>query len=134
MFVTLSTGLFFELHTSQTPKIARFLLCHRDQSFREHCPQGPLQLNTWIPDPAPRRDVSHEQRLREFLGHFGPEVPANAAEAKLVDFEAQVQRDDSQTKAAPSDVKEENIGKHYQSMPVKATTTTQCVTMHHKMS
>ena len=39
-------------------------------------------------------------------------MPANAAEAKLVDFEAQVQRDDSQTKAAPSDVKEENIGKH----------------------
>ena len=39
-------------------------------------------------------------------------MPANAAEFKLVDFEAQVEMNDSLTKAAPTDVKEENIGKH----------------------
>lgn len=59
-------------------------------SFRERS-AGPLQLNTWIPEPAPpHRDPENEQRLRDFLGHFGPEVPAWAADAKLVDFEAQV--------------------------------------------
>eukprot|EP00435_Cladocopium_sp_Y103_P029018 s64_g7.t1 len=52
-------------------------------SFRERS-AGPLQLNTWIPEPAPPlRDAENEQRLRDFLGRFGPE------DAKLVDFEAQ---------------------------------------------
>ncbi len=27
---------------------------------------GPLQLNTWIPDPPPRRDAEAEARVREF--------------------------------------------------------------------
>lgn len=50
---------------------------------------GAFQLNTWIPDPAPLRDSAHEARLRAFLGQFGPDVPADAGDAALVDFEAQ---------------------------------------------
>lgn len=66
------------------------MFCYfRGSSFRERC-SGPLQLNTWIPGPAPSRDAAHEQRLRDFLGQFGPEVPQWAADAKVVDFEAQV--------------------------------------------
>jgi nitronate monooxygenase len=42
---------------------------------------GPLQLNTWIPDPKPRRDAEAEARMRKFLGSWGPEVAANAGDA-----------------------------------------------------
>lgn len=60
-------------------------------SFRDRAGAGALQLNTWIPEASPpRRDAEHERRLRDFLGNFGPEVPESAADAKLVDFEAQV--------------------------------------------
>jgi len=41
---------------------------------------GPLQLNTWIPDPDPRRDPTAEARVREFLRQWGPEVPAHAGD------------------------------------------------------
>src|SRR5688572_33395542 len=34
---------------------------------------GALQLNTWIPDPTPRRDPDNETRLRAFLASWGPE-------------------------------------------------------------
>lgn len=51
--------------------------------------QGPLQINLWIPDPPPQRDAAHEQRLREFLGRFGPAVPAEAGDARPPDFAAQ---------------------------------------------
>lgn len=50
---------------------------------------GPFQLNIWIPDPAPRRDVQHETALRAFLAGWGPEVPAAAAARPLLDFAAQ---------------------------------------------
>src|SRR5215467_15470769 len=40
--------------------------------------RGPFQLNTWIPDPAPRRDADAEARLRTFLAQWGPEVAASA--------------------------------------------------------
>jgi nitronate monooxygenase len=50
---------------------------------------GPLQLNLWVPDPAPLRDAAHEARLRAFLARFGPEVPAAAADARPPDFAAQ---------------------------------------------
>lgn len=50
---------------------------------------GPLQINLWIPDPPPHRDAAHEARLREFLGRFGPAVPAEAADARPPDFAAQ---------------------------------------------
>jgi nitronate monooxygenase len=51
--------------------------------------QGPFQLNTWIPDPPPRRDEAGEAAIRGFLSGWGPEVPAGDAEAAAPDFEAQ---------------------------------------------
>ncbi len=50
---------------------------------------GAFQLNVWIPDPEPARDRNHETAVREFLSQWGPEVPADAADVKLIDFEAQ---------------------------------------------
>jgi nitronate monooxygenase len=50
---------------------------------------GPFQLNVWIPDPPPRRDKAHEDRIRAFLEDFGPTVPPSAADAELPDFSAQ---------------------------------------------
>lgn len=50
---------------------------------------GPLQINLWVPDPAPRRDAVHEARLRDFLARFGPPVPAAAGDTPLQDFAAQ---------------------------------------------
>ncbi len=52
---------------------------------------APLQINLWVPDPAPLRNAAHEAALRGFLGRFGPEVPAAAADAVLQDFDAQCQ-------------------------------------------
>jgi nitronate monooxygenase len=48
-----------------------------------------FNLNLWIPDPAPVREGAHETRVREFLGHWGPPVAAEAGDAPLQDFEAQ---------------------------------------------
>jgi nitronate monooxygenase len=50
---------------------------------------GPLQINTWIPDPPPRRDADAEARLCEFMASWGPPVPAGAGEVVLPDFNAQ---------------------------------------------
>jgi nitronate monooxygenase len=50
---------------------------------------GAFQLNTWIPDPAPVRDPSHEARLREFLTGWGPAPAAEAGDAAPPDFGAQ---------------------------------------------
>ena len=50
---------------------------------------GAFQINLWIPDPAPVRDAAHEAHLRAFVGRFGPEVPAEAANAGPPDFKAQ---------------------------------------------
>jgi len=58
------------------------------RDFRQ-ASQGPFQINLWIPDPAPVRDIDAETRLREFLETWGPPVPAEAAELHLPDFEAQ---------------------------------------------
>ncbi len=52
-------------------------------------PGTPLQINLWLPDPAPQRDPANEGALRRFLAQHGPAVPADAAEARLVDFAAQ---------------------------------------------
>jgi nitronate monooxygenase len=51
--------------------------------------KGPFQLNLWIPDPPPRRDVRQEQRIREFLASWGPAVPEDAGNARPPDFAAQ---------------------------------------------
>lgn len=51
--------------------------------------QGPFQINLWVPDPAPLRDAVAESHQRMFLNAWGPEVPTEAAETPLQDFEAQ---------------------------------------------
>ena len=48
-----------------------------------------LQLNIWTPDPAPARDPANEQRVREFLVQWGPEVAASAGDQTPPDFAAQ---------------------------------------------
>jgi nitronate monooxygenase len=50
---------------------------------------GGFQINLWIPEPPPQRDAAHEDRVREFLGTWGPPVPAGAGNAGLLDFAAQ---------------------------------------------
>ena len=50
---------------------------------------GPLQLNTWIPDPAPVRDPDAEEQVRAFLAGWGPPVPAVAGDAAMPDFNTQ---------------------------------------------
>jgi nitronate monooxygenase len=50
---------------------------------------GGFNINLWIPDPVPVRDPAHEARVREFLGQWGPPVPADAGENVLQDFDAQ---------------------------------------------
>ena len=50
---------------------------------------GAFQLNLWIPDPPPLRDPAREAAVRAFLGQFGPEVPAEAADTTPPDFAAQ---------------------------------------------
>jgi nitronate monooxygenase len=50
---------------------------------------GPYQLNLWIPDPPPRRDHAHEERVRGFLERWGPPVAASAGDATPPDFAAQ---------------------------------------------
>ena len=37
---------------------------------------GAFQLNTWIPDPEPTRDIDNEKKIRKFLSKWGPEVAA----------------------------------------------------------
>jgi len=50
---------------------------------------GPLQLNTWIPDPEPKRNAVSEHQVREFLNQWGPNVDADQADALQPDFNAQ---------------------------------------------
>lgn len=50
---------------------------------------GPFQINTWVPDPAPRRDAEHEAAVSDFVARFGPRPDASAADRKLPDFDAQ---------------------------------------------
>jgi nitronate monooxygenase len=48
-----------------------------------------FQLNTWIPDPLPKRDADTEAQVRNFLAGWGPAVPASAGDVVLPDFNAQ---------------------------------------------
>jgi nitronate monooxygenase len=58
------------------------------QQFRGQS-NGAFQINLWVPDPAPQREPSHERLVREFLGQWGPPVPAEAGDAAPLDFDAQ---------------------------------------------
>jgi nitronate monooxygenase len=50
---------------------------------------GAFQLNVWIPGHRPHRDADAEARVRAFLARWGPEVPADAGDLSLPDFNAQ---------------------------------------------
>jgi nitronate monooxygenase len=50
---------------------------------------GPFQLNTWMPDPPPRRDADAEARVRAFLEGWGPAVPATAGDASPIEAAVQ---------------------------------------------
>src|SRR3979490_1763899 len=56
--------------------------------FRSRSP-GPFQLNLWIPDLAPTRDFTAEQRVREFCSIWWSTVPAEVSGIRLPDFEKQ---------------------------------------------
>jgi nitronate monooxygenase len=58
------------------------------REFRERS-AGPLQLNTWIPDPKPARNREAEERVREFLERWGPPVTPSAGDAVPPDFDSQ---------------------------------------------
>jgi nitronate monooxygenase len=58
------------------------------REFRDRS-NGGYQINLWIPDPPPVRDLEHEREVREFLGKWGPPVPAEASDAAPLDFAAQ---------------------------------------------
>ena len=63
--------------------IARWVREFRDQS------NGGLQINLWIPDPAPVRDAEHERKVREFLGQWGPVVPPESGDVTPLEYAAQ---------------------------------------------
>lgn len=50
---------------------------------------SPFQINLWIPDPPPIRDLALEARQREFLSGWGPSVPVEAGDAAPPDFKTQ---------------------------------------------
>jgi nitronate monooxygenase len=50
---------------------------------------GSFQINLWIPDPAPERDLAHETQVRAFLGQWGPPVAPGAGDVTLIDFREQ---------------------------------------------
>jgi nitronate monooxygenase len=63
-----------------------------------------FQLNTWIPDPSPKRDPGAEAQVRRFLGDWGPEVAASAGDVVLPDFDAQCDAFLESTPAAVSSI------------------------------
>ena len=50
---------------------------------------GGFQINLWIPDPPPARDMAQEEAVRAFLRRWGPEVAVGAGDARPPDFAAQ---------------------------------------------
>jgi nitronate monooxygenase len=62
---------------------------------------GPFQLNTWIPDPDPRRDADAEARTRAFLAGWGPPVPPGAGDVTRPGLDEQC---DAFVDAAPAAV------------------------------
>jgi nitronate monooxygenase len=50
---------------------------------------GAFQLNLWIPDPPPERNVAAEDEVRRFLSNWGPEVARGAGDLTPPNFAAQ---------------------------------------------
>ena len=50
---------------------------------------GAFQLNLWIPDPPPKRNIAAEDAVRDFLHNWGPQVRREAGDVKPPDFGAQ---------------------------------------------
>jgi nitronate monooxygenase len=50
---------------------------------------GGFQLNLWIPDPTPKRNLAAERAVWDFLRNWGPEVACEAGNFTLPDFAAQ---------------------------------------------
>lgn len=50
---------------------------------------GAFQINLWIPENEPVRDLEHEARVRAFLEHWGASVPPEAGDARPLDFDDQ---------------------------------------------
>ena len=50
---------------------------------------GGFQLNLWIPDPSPKRDMAAEDAVRRFLSNWGPEVVRQAGDVTLPNFDMQ---------------------------------------------
>ena len=71
--------------TTPLDGIAAWVREFRDQS------NGGFQINLWVPDPPPVRDPEHEREVREFLGKWGPPMPAEAGDTVPLDFTAQRQ-------------------------------------------
>jgi len=63
--------------------IAQWVAEFRSQS------KGSFQLNRWIPEPTPVRDLEAEKRTRNFLSKWGPPVPAEMGDVRFPDFERQ---------------------------------------------
>jgi nitronate monooxygenase len=53
--------------------------------------RGEFQLNLWIPEPPPVRDLELEKQQRDYLATWEPPVPTRAGDAVLPNFEAQCQ-------------------------------------------
>jgi nitronate monooxygenase len=50
---------------------------------------GAFQMNLWVPDPPPARDPDRENKVRAFLGAWGPPVSPQAGDAAPPDFSTQ---------------------------------------------
>jgi nitronate monooxygenase len=50
---------------------------------------GGFQLNLWIPDPPPERNMAVEDEVRRFLSNWGPEVAREAGDLTPPNFAAQ---------------------------------------------
>jgi len=56
--------------------------------FRQRS-EGQFQINLWIPDPPPVRNLDAEARQRDFLASWGPAVDVEMGDAILQSFEEQ---------------------------------------------
>lgn len=52
---------------------------------------GPFQLNLWVPDPPPNRDLQQEARIRQFLAKWGPQPEENAGDTTPPNFASQLE-------------------------------------------